>query len=168
MLLSCWDAKHLCTKTLGHSESSGLNCQEHQAWPEPHFPAGRSVSRLSSKGACQMCHQVILLLAASLAAFLRLVLLPNSNQDCHGHDLMCSLTASSDPHIAMRLLGQHIMLVQSRCEVVSEAENILSELTHQLTHVIKGPPENGQQPQSRGSDLQRYSQQMYTRLIRWV
>ena len=58
------------------------------------------------------------------------------------------------------------MLLQSRSELVSEAEAILSDMSHRLIHVVKGCPESSQQQQARPADLHIFSQQMLIRLSR--
>ncbi|KAL3136414.1 hypothetical protein ABBQ38_005672 [Trebouxia sp. C0009 RCD-2024] len=70
---------------------------------------------------------------------------------------------------AAQLERQVIVLqaaLQSRSEVALEAESVLSELSHHLTHVIKEPIGSDHQLQSKAADLRTYSQQMLTRLSR--
>lgn len=66
------------------------------------------------------------------------------------------------------LAGHGIFVLQSRSEVASEAENVLSELSHHLTHVVREPLEDSHQLQSQASKLHNFSQQMLARLTRLV
>ena len=70
--------------------------------------------------------------------------------------------------ILTMLLGHSKSLLQSRSEVASEAENVLSELSHHLILVVKAPYEDSHQLQSTASELHKFSQQMLARLRRSV
>lgn len=69
-------------------------------------------------------------------------------------------------HAALVMALFFLIVVQSRSQVASEAESILSELGHSLTHVVKEPMENVHQVQLKASELHKYSQQMLSRLSR--
>ena len=86
--------------------------------------------------------------------------------------LPCAAHTATQLHIVVTasavLVGHSISFLQSRSEVTSEAENVLSELSHHLTHVVKESLEDSHQLQSKASDLHKFSQQMLARLRRLV
>lgn len=83
--------------------------------------------------------------------------------------LPCAADAATiAAHFLTASNGHSISLLQSRSEVASEAENVLSELSHHLTHVVKEPLDDSHELQSKALQLHKFSQKMLARLRRLV